>query len=117
MLVTVLQQDWGPELSSGAAEVWRGWAPDLDHRGVTSGHVMAEAAPAEVVGGVPDLLARPAIRRDRTSGGDAGRAPRRAPRYRDATRRAPTGNTASVYCEETSIHAGDRRGVGNAPTQ
>jgi pimeloyl-ACP methyl ester carboxylesterase len=56
--VTVLQQDWGPELSSGAAAIWRSWAPDLDHRTVTSGHFMAEAAPGDVVGAIRDLLRR-----------------------------------------------------------
>ncbi|MGY5885731.1 alpha/beta fold hydrolase [Modestobacter lacusdianchii] len=58
MPVTVLQQDWGPELSAGAAATWARWAPDLDHRTVTSGHFMAEEATAEVVGAVRDLLAR-----------------------------------------------------------
>jgi haloacetate dehalogenase len=56
--VTVLQQDWGPELSSGAGTMWRAWAPDLDHRTVTSGHFMAEAAPAVVVKAIRDLLGR-----------------------------------------------------------
>jgi haloacetate dehalogenase len=58
MPVTVLQQDWGPELSSGAAAMWRAWAPDLDHRTVTSGHFMAEESPAEVVTALRDLLTR-----------------------------------------------------------
>jgi pimeloyl-ACP methyl ester carboxylesterase len=58
MPVTVLQQDWGPDLSSGAAAMWRAWAPDLDHRTVTSGHFMAEEGPAEVVAALRDLLAR-----------------------------------------------------------
>jgi len=58
MPVTVLQQDWGPELSSGAAAMWRGWAPDLDHRTVSSGHFMAEEDPATVVAALRDLLAR-----------------------------------------------------------
>jgi haloacetate dehalogenase len=58
MPVTVLQQDWGPELSSGAAAMWRAWADDLDHRTVTSGHFMAEEAPGEVTAAVRDLLAR-----------------------------------------------------------
>ena len=58
MPVTVLQQDWGPELSSGAAAMWGGWATDLDHRTVSSGHFMAEEAPGEVIGAVRDLLAR-----------------------------------------------------------
>lgn len=58
MPVTVLQQDWGPELSSGAAAMWQGWAPDLDHRTVACGHFMAEEGPAEVVTALRDLLAR-----------------------------------------------------------
>jgi haloacetate dehalogenase len=58
MPVTVLQQDWGPELSSGAAAMWGAWATDLDHRTVSSGHFMAEEAPGEVIGAVRDLLAR-----------------------------------------------------------
>ena len=58
MPVTVLQQDWGPELSAGAAAMWAAWAPDLDHRTVTSGHFMAEEDPATVVGALRDLLAR-----------------------------------------------------------
>jgi pimeloyl-ACP methyl ester carboxylesterase len=58
MPVTVLQQDWGPELSSGAAAMWGAWATDLDHRTVSSGHFMAEEAPGEVIEVVRDLLAR-----------------------------------------------------------
>jgi pimeloyl-ACP methyl ester carboxylesterase len=58
MPVTVLQQDWGPELSSGAAAMWGAWATDLDHRTVSSGHFMAEEAPGEVIGAVRDLLVR-----------------------------------------------------------
>ncbi len=58
MPVTVLQQDWGPELSSGAAAMWGAWAPDLDHRTVSCGHFMAEEGPAEVVKALRDLLAR-----------------------------------------------------------
>ena len=58
MPVTVLQQDWGPELSSGAAAMWGAWATDLDHRTVSCGHFMAEEAPGEVIGAVRDLLAR-----------------------------------------------------------
>ena len=58
MPVTVLQQDWGPELSSGAAAMWGAWATALDHRTVSSGHFMAEEAPGEVIGAVRDLLAR-----------------------------------------------------------
>ncbi len=58
MPVTVLQQDWGPELSSGAAVMWGAWATDLDHRTVSCGHFMAEEAPGEVIRAVRDLLAR-----------------------------------------------------------
>ncbi|MEU2351026.1 alpha/beta hydrolase [Modestobacter sp. NPDC049651] len=58
MPVTVLQQDWGPELSSGAAAMWAAWADDLEHRTVTAGHFMAEEAPAEVVEALRELLAR-----------------------------------------------------------
>ena len=58
MPVTVLQQDWGPELSSGAAAMWSAWAADLDHRTVTSGHFMAQEAPGEVIAAVRALLAR-----------------------------------------------------------
>ena len=58
MPVTVLQQDWGPELGSGAAAMWSAWAADLDHRTVTSGHFMAEEAPGEVIAAVRALLAR-----------------------------------------------------------
>ena len=58
MPVTVLQQDWGPELSSGGAAMWGAWATDLDHRTVSSGHFMAEEAPAEVIKALRDLLAR-----------------------------------------------------------
>jgi len=58
MPVTVLQQDWGPELTSGAAAIWGAWAPDLDHRTVTSGHFMAEESPVEVVRALRGLLAR-----------------------------------------------------------
>ncbi|MBB5897446.1 alpha/beta fold hydrolase [Kutzneria kofuensis] len=41
MPVTVLQQDWG----LGGEELWRAWAPKLDHRTVTCGHFMAEEDP------------------------------------------------------------------------
>jgi pimeloyl-ACP methyl ester carboxylesterase len=58
MPVTVLQQDWGPELSAGAAGSWRAWAPDLVHRTVDSGHFMAEESPAVVVAALRELLAR-----------------------------------------------------------
>jgi haloacetate dehalogenase len=58
MPVTVLQQDWGAALGYDAAARWRAWADDLDHRLVTTGHFMAEEAPAEVVKAVRALLAR-----------------------------------------------------------
>ena len=58
MPVTVLQQDWGAALGYDAAAVWRAWAPDLSHQTVTSGHFMAEEAPADVVKALRDLLAR-----------------------------------------------------------
>jgi pimeloyl-ACP methyl ester carboxylesterase len=60
MPVTVLQQDWGPELSSGAVLMWQRWAADLDHRTVSCGHFMAEEAPAEVVRALRELLVRDA---------------------------------------------------------
>jgi pimeloyl-ACP methyl ester carboxylesterase len=58
MPVTVLQQDWGAALGFDAAAIWRGWAPDLDHRTVSAGHFMAEEAPAEVVKAIRELLTR-----------------------------------------------------------
>jgi pimeloyl-ACP methyl ester carboxylesterase len=58
MPVSVLQQDWGPELSGHAAAMWRAWAPDLDHSTSSSGHFMAEEAPAEVVKAIRALLTR-----------------------------------------------------------
>ena len=58
MPVTVLQQDWGAALGYDAAAVWRAWAPDLTHLTVTTGHFMAEEAPADVVKSLRDLLAR-----------------------------------------------------------
>ena len=44
MPVTVLQQDWG----FGGEDLWRAWAPKLDHRTVTCGHFMAEEDPGLV---------------------------------------------------------------------
>ncbi|MFC0548785.1 alpha/beta fold hydrolase [Kutzneria chonburiensis] len=41
MPVTVLQQDWG----FGGEDLWRAWAPKLDHRTVNCGHFMAEEDP------------------------------------------------------------------------
>ncbi|GAB2961172.1 alpha/beta hydrolase [Amycolatopsis acidiphila] len=58
MPVTVLQQDWGAALGYDAAAVWRAWAPDLDHRTVSSGHFMAEESPADVLKALRDLLTR-----------------------------------------------------------
>lgn len=58
MPVTVLQQDWGAALGFDAAGRWRAWADDLRHETVTSGHFMAEEAPADVVRALRDLLAR-----------------------------------------------------------
>ncbi len=58
MPVTVLQQDWGSMLGFDAAALWRAWAPDLQHIPVTSGHFMAEEAPAEVVKALRELLRR-----------------------------------------------------------
>ncbi|MFF3868730.1 alpha/beta fold hydrolase [Micromonospora sp. NPDC001898] len=55
MPVTVLQQDWGTALGYDAAGLW---GADLEHRTVTSGHFMAEEAPAEVVAALRALLAR-----------------------------------------------------------
>jgi haloacetate dehalogenase len=54
MPVTVLQNDWG----FPAAELWRPWVADLDHRLVTSGHFMAEETPAEITAVLRDLLTR-----------------------------------------------------------
>ncbi|MFE1188373.1 alpha/beta fold hydrolase [[Kitasatospora] papulosa] len=56
--VTVIQQDWGAQLGYDAAQVWRAWAPDLDHRLTRAGHFMAEEAPGEIVAAIEDLLAR-----------------------------------------------------------
>ncbi|GAA0974746.1 alpha/beta hydrolase [Acrocarpospora macrocephala] len=56
MPVTVLQQDWGTTLGFDAASLWRAWAPDLKHHTVTTGHFMAEEAPAEVINALRNLL-------------------------------------------------------------
>lgn len=58
MPVTVVQQDWGSLLGYDAAEVWRAWVPDLDHRLTGSGHFMAEQAPEEITAAIRDLLTR-----------------------------------------------------------
>ncbi|MFJ1761206.1 alpha/beta fold hydrolase [Amycolatopsis sp. NPDC088138] len=58
MPVTVLQQDWGAALGYDATALWRPWAADLRHRTVSSGHFMAEEAPADVVKELRALVAR-----------------------------------------------------------
>ncbi|MFH8561826.1 alpha/beta fold hydrolase [Streptomyces sp. NPDC017988] len=58
MPVTVVQQDWGARLGYDAAQVWKAWAPDLDHRLSRAGHFMAEEAPDEIAAAVRELLAR-----------------------------------------------------------
>ena len=58
MPVTVLQQDWGAALGFDAQELWRAWAPDLDHRTVSCGHFMAEEAPEVVSQAIRDLVKR-----------------------------------------------------------
>jgi haloacetate dehalogenase len=58
MPVTVVQQDWGSALGYDAEELWRAWAPDLDHRTTTAGHFMAEESPDTVTEAIRALLAR-----------------------------------------------------------
>jgi pimeloyl-ACP methyl ester carboxylesterase len=58
MPVTVIQQDWGRALGFDAAALWGAWAPDLRHLTVTSGHFMAEEAPADISKALRDLLTR-----------------------------------------------------------
>jgi pimeloyl-ACP methyl ester carboxylesterase len=58
MPVTVMQQDWGAVLGFDAKALWGAWAPHLEHIPVSSGHFMAEEAPADVVKALRDLLAR-----------------------------------------------------------
>ena len=58
MPVSVLQQDWGAQLGFDAAALWEAWAPDLEHRTVSSGHFMAEEAPTEVTAALRALLER-----------------------------------------------------------
>ncbi|MGA6205672.1 alpha/beta fold hydrolase [Nocardia testacea] len=58
MPVSVLQQDWGAALGYEATALWANWAPDLDHRTVTSGHFMAEEAPVDIAAALRDLLRR-----------------------------------------------------------
>ncbi|MDQ0785078.1 haloacetate dehalogenase [Streptomyces sp. B3I8] len=58
MPVTVVQQDWGARLGYDAAQVWRAWSPDLDHRLTAAGHFMAETSPDEITAILRALLAR-----------------------------------------------------------
>jgi len=58
MPVTVVQQDWGARLGYDAAQVWRAWSPDLDHRLTTAGHFMAETSPDEITAILRALLVR-----------------------------------------------------------
>jgi pimeloyl-ACP methyl ester carboxylesterase len=58
MPVAVLQQDWGSALGFDGAALWSAWAPDLEHTLVTSGHFMAEEAPADIAKTLRHLLGR-----------------------------------------------------------
>ncbi|MGW0499514.1 alpha/beta fold hydrolase [Streptomyces sp. NPDC003007] len=58
MPLTVLQQDWGAALGYEAAALWDAWAGDLKHLTVSSGHFMAEEAPADIVEAFRELLTR-----------------------------------------------------------
>lgn len=58
MPVTVIQQDWGAALGYDATALWRAWAPDLEHHTTSTGHFMAEEAPAEIIKALRSLLAR-----------------------------------------------------------
>jgi pimeloyl-ACP methyl ester carboxylesterase len=58
MPLTVLQQDWGAALGYEAAALWGAWADDLKHLTVSSGHFMAEEAPADIVEAFRELLTR-----------------------------------------------------------
>jgi len=58
MPVTVLQQDWGAALGYDATALWSSWAPDLEHRTVTSGHFMAEEVPSDIAAALRDLMRR-----------------------------------------------------------
>lgn len=58
MPVTVIQQDWGVTLGFDAEEIWRSWAPNLDHRTRALGHFMAEESPESVTDAVIELLQR-----------------------------------------------------------
>lgn len=58
MPVTVLQQNWGPDLSDHAQSLWGAWAPHLHHRSVDHGHFMAEEAPTDIAETLRALLTR-----------------------------------------------------------
>jgi pimeloyl-ACP methyl ester carboxylesterase len=58
MPVSVLQLDWGAALGYDAAELWRSWAPDLDHVTVGCGHFMAEEDPGLIAAQIRKLLTR-----------------------------------------------------------
>ncbi|WP_033293239.1 alpha/beta fold hydrolase [Amycolatopsis jejuensis] len=58
MPVTVVQQDWGVALGYDAVALWRAWAPTCVHETVTTGHFMAEQAPAMVTKTLRELLLR-----------------------------------------------------------
>jgi hypothetical protein len=59
MPTTVLQQDWGPDISADPAKRWRRWAPDLEHHVVNSSHFRAEQDPDIVTAAVRSLLTTP----------------------------------------------------------
>jgi haloacetate dehalogenase len=54
----VIQQDRGADLGFDAEEIWRRWAPDLDHRTQPLGHFMAEESPDAVLAALTELLSR-----------------------------------------------------------
>ncbi|ALG13307.1 alpha/beta fold hydrolase [Kibdelosporangium phytohabitans] len=56
MPVSVLHQDWGSVLGFDPRARWERWAPQLTYTAVTSGHFMAEEAPAEVIKAIRDLV-------------------------------------------------------------
>ncbi|ONI85313.1 alpha/beta hydrolase [Actinosynnema sp. ALI-1.44] len=56
MPVSVVHQDWGSVLGFDPRARWERWAPQLTYTTVTSGHFMAEEAPAEVIKALRDLL-------------------------------------------------------------
>jgi haloacetate dehalogenase len=49
-------KDWGAIMGYDAAALWRTWARDLDHRTLSTGHFIAEEAPAEVISAIRQLL-------------------------------------------------------------